>query len=231
MKPAVKEQTEKGFGSELALANRGNEMQPYHEALRDRLVSYFEIREMTHKPKMIAVTSCGQGSGVSSLATGLAASLSETGDGNVLLVDMRGERGTAHAFYHGQATCGLAEALESATRTNALVNGHLYVVSADSADSDLQRILPRQFSNMVPRLKASDYDYIIFDMPPVGQTSITAKVARFMDMVLMVLESEKTDRDVAIRARDVLAESNATVAAILNKRRRYVPFWLQQELL
>jgi polysaccharide biosynthesis transport protein len=90
--------------------------------------------------------------------------------------------------------------------------------------------VPRQFSNIVPRLKASDYDYIIFDMPPVGQTTITAKVARFMDMVLMVVESNKTDRDVARRAWTLLAESKATVATVLNKHRRYVPVWLQPDL-
>ena len=77
--------------------------------------------------------------------------------------------------------------------------------------------------------KVSDYDFIIFDMPPVGQTSITSKVARFMDMVLMVIESNKTDRDVARRAGALLAESKATVATVLNKQRRYVPAWLQAD--
>ena len=207
-----------------------SEMKPYHDALRDRLVNYFDVRDMTHKPKLIAVTSCSEGAGVSSIATGLAASLSETGDGNVLVVDMREQRGAAHAFYHGKPAIGLAEALENDTRTNALVHEHLYVVSAGTTDRKLQKILPQQFSHFVPKLKASDYDYIIFDMPPVGQTSVTAKVARFMDMVLMVVESEKTDRDVAKRAGALLAEANATVATVLNKRRSYVPSWLHQEL-
>jgi Mrp family chromosome partitioning ATPase len=81
----------------------------------------------------------------------------------------------------------------------------------------------------VPKLKASDYDYIIFDMPPVSQTTITSKVARFMDMVLMVIESDKTDRDVAKRARLLLAESKVNVATVLNKQRRIVPKWLLQE--
>ena len=213
-----------------AAGEGGSEMKPYHDALRDRLVNYFDIRDMTHKPKLIAVTSCSKGAGVSSVATGLAASLSETGDGNVLLVDMRDQPGAAHAFYDGKPAIGLAEALENDTRTNALVHEHLYVVSAGSTDRKLLKILPQQFSHFVPKLKASDYDYIIFDMPPVGQTSVTAKVARFMDMVLMVVESEKTDRDVAKRASALLAEANATVATVLNKHRSYVPAWLQQEL-
>lgn len=208
-----------------------SEMVPFHEALRDRLVTYFEVRDMTHKPKMIAVTSCAEGAGVSSVASGLAASLSETGDGNVLLVDMRGERGAAHAFFHGKPAVGLDQALENETRTNARVDENLYVVStsSSSAESNLHRIVPKKFSHLVPKLKASDYDYIIFDMPPVAQTSITAKVARFMDMVLMVVESDKTDREVVKRAGNLLAESKATVATVLNKRRRYVPAWLQQE--
>jgi uncharacterized protein involved in exopolysaccharide biosynthesis/Mrp family chromosome partitioning ATPase len=204
-------------------------LRPYAEALRDRLINYFEIQGMTHKPKMIAVTSCEEGTGVSSTASGLAASLSETGDGNVLLVDMRGRRGAARAFLHGKPVAPLEEALESESRGNALVHDNLYVVSTESGDEKFQRILPRQFSEIVPRLKASDYDYIIFDMPPVSQTTITSKVARFMDMVLMVIESDKTDRDVAKRARKLLAESKANVATVLNKQRRIVPKWLLEE--
>jgi uncharacterized protein involved in exopolysaccharide biosynthesis/Mrp family chromosome partitioning ATPase len=208
---------------------RESEMKAYHDALRDRLVTHFDVRDMTHKPKLIAVTGCATGSGVSSVATGLAASLSETGDGNVLLVDMKGPKGAAHAFSHGKPACSLADALENETRTSAQVKENLYVVTAGSVDQKLQRIIPQQFSQFVPKLKASDYDYIIFDMPPVAQTSITAKVARFMDMVLMVVESERTDRDVARRATSLLAESKASVAAVLNKRRRYVPAWLLEE--
>lgn len=224
-KPDSANGVEKGNGSPPA----GEALKPYHEALRDRLVTYFDIRHMTHKPKLIAVTSCLEGAGVSSVANGLAASLSDTGDGNVLLVNMRGERGAAHAFCHGKPACGLADALNDETRDSALVDENLYVVSAESLDRQLQPIAPRQFSTMVPRLKASDYDYIIFDMPPVGQTSITSKVARFMDMVLMVIESNKTDRDSARRACALLAESKATVATVLNKQRRYVPRWLQPD--
>jgi CO dehydrogenase nickel-insertion accessory protein CooC1 len=48
-----------------------------------------------------------------------------------------------------------------------------------------------------------------------------------MDMVLLVIESEKTDREVAERANTLLAESNATVSAVLNKTKKYVPSRLQ----
>jgi uncharacterized protein involved in exopolysaccharide biosynthesis/Mrp family chromosome partitioning ATPase len=195
----------------------------YWEALRDRLVTYFEIQNLTHKPKLIAVTSCGKGAGVTTVATGLAASLSETGDGNVLVVDMTAGQGAAHPFFRGKPAGGLAEALANGTRENALVQHNLYAVAETGKGGLLPRILPRRFNSLVPKIKASDYDYIIFDMPPVSQISITPRLASFMDMVLLVIESEKTDRNVVQRATAMLAESNATVRAILNKNRRYVP--------
>ena len=52
---------------------RNPALQPFYEALRDRLIVYFEVNNLTHKPKLVAVTSAGQGAGVSSIAAGLAA--------------------------------------------------------------------------------------------------------------------------------------------------------------
>jgi Mrp family chromosome partitioning ATPase len=93
----------------------------------------------------------------------------------------------------------------------------------------LSGVLPHRFSKLVPKLKASNFDYIIFDMPPVSQISITPRLAGFMDMVLLVIESEKTDRDLVQRAADLLAQSKANVGAVLNKTRHYVPRRLHQD--
>jgi Mrp family chromosome partitioning ATPase len=94
------------------------------------------------------------------------------------------------------------------------------------ADS-LPRVLPKRFSHLVPLMKASDYDYIIFDMPPVNEISITPRLARFMDMVLLVIESEKTSREAGMRAASLLAESKTNVGLVLNKNRSYLPKRLQ----
>ena len=120
-------------------------LQPFCEALRDRLIVYFEVRNLTHKPKLLAVTSSGHGAGVSSIAAGLAHSLSETGDGNVLLVDMNVEQGAAQQFYKGKPGCGLDTALTADTKQNALVQEHLYVVNGNANSSELPRILPKRF--------------------------------------------------------------------------------------
>jgi uncharacterized protein involved in exopolysaccharide biosynthesis/Mrp family chromosome partitioning ATPase len=205
-------------------------LRPFCEALRDRLITFFEVKGLTRKPKLVGITSCGEGSGVSTIAAGMAASLSETGDGNVLLVDLNLQNGAAHQFFKGAPACGLDEALEAEKRSHARVQDNLYVVAETTKSEKLPCVLPKRFLHLVPRMKASDYDYIIFDLPPISQTSVTPRLARSLDMVLMVVESEKTDCEVVKSASALIADSCGNIGVVLNKRRTYVPRQLQQEL-
>ncbi len=200
-----------------------NILNPYFETLRDRLIAYFESINLRHRPKLIAVTGLGKESGVSMTAAGLARSLSETGEGNVLLVDMTQKKGegTAVPFFQGKAIADIDHILDSRISTKS--ENKLFVVSEGSTSEKLSRQLPQRFSQLVPKLKASNFDYIIFDMPPVSQISVTPRLAAAMDMVLLVVESEKTDREMAQRAAALLSKANANVGVILNKTKTYVP--------
>jgi uncharacterized protein involved in exopolysaccharide biosynthesis/Mrp family chromosome partitioning ATPase len=204
-------------------------LQPFHATLRDRLISFFESRNLTHKPKMIAVTGLVKNTGVSTTAAGIAQSLSETGEGNVLLVNMNTGNDATQRFVQGKEVSQLDELLAAKERT--AVQENLYVVTEGSNSDRLLRNLPQRFTKLLPKLKASDFDYIIFDMPTVSQVSITPRVAGFMDIVVLVLESELTDRIVVEKASALLAESKAEVGVVLNKTRTYVPPSLHQESL
>ena len=220
----------------MDLEHRQHPFRRFSEGLRDRLIVYFETRNLTHKPKLVAVTSCGKGAGVSTIAASVAASLSETGDGNVLLVNISGAQGAAQQFYKGKPGYSLDEALSSKAPTSdtnqgAFVKANLYTTVEQSGGDMLPANLPKKISALMPKLKASEYDYIIFDMPPVNQTSSTARLSGLMDMVLLVIESEKTNQDVVKRVNQLLAESKATVGTVLNKTRNYIPARLHQEYL
>lgn len=222
--------------ADVELSQRQNPFRRFSEGLRDRLIVYFETRHFIHKPKLVAVTSCGQGAGVSTISAGLAASLSETGDGNVLLVSITGEQGAAQQFYKGKPACTLNEALANKAlpadgAQGALVKANLSAAKEQIDGNLLPANLPKKISALMPRLRASEYDYIIFDMPPVNQTSVTARLSGVMDMVLLVIESERTNQDVVKRVNQLLAESKATVGTVLNKTHNYVPPRLHQEYL
>jgi succinoglycan biosynthesis transport protein ExoP len=217
-------------GSGIAPWDREHPLRRFYEGLRDRLIVYFEVRNAVHKPKLVAITSCGHGAGVSSIAAGLAATLSETGDGNVLLVNISGDKGAAQQFYNGELGYSLDEVLETANKCS-LVKANLYTTTERANDDRLPTNLPKKLSALMPKLKTSEFDYIIFDMPPVNQTTGTARLSGLMDMVLLVIESEKTNQDVVKSAIKLLAESKATVGTVLNKFRNYIPFKLHQEFL
>lgn len=196
-------------------------LQPFHDTLRDRMISFFDAKGLTHKPKLVAVTSIGTSAGASTTAAGLARSLSETGDGNVLLVDMSPGQQSAQHFHRGQPAQGLEETLED-KEDRVQVQDNLYLANGAQSEA-LSRTLPRQFTKLMPKLRASDFDYIIFDMPPVSQISITPRLAEYMDMVFLVAESEETSRDGFQRAGELLSRTGASVGVVLNKNRSYVP--------
>jgi Mrp family chromosome partitioning ATPase len=82
---------------------------------------------------------------------------------------------------------------------------------------------PSGLAHLAPQFEANDHEFIIFDLPPATSTSMTPRMAGYMDIVLLVLESEKTGREVAGRAATLMRDSRANVAAVLNKYRKYVP--------
>jgi polysaccharide biosynthesis transport protein len=202
-------------------------LQPYLDALRDRILNRFE--SLARKPKLVGVCGCVPGSGVTSIAAGLAASLSEAGDLKVLLVDMKRGHGRPHPMLGKRKGCTLAEALEGPKRQDALIGPNLYLATANGGGGKQQLInSPRKFNTVVPQLNTSDYDYIIFDLPLVDEVSITPRLAKFMDLTLLVVEAEKARRSTVSEAGSLLLEFSPNVAVVVNKTRNYLPGLLSQ---
>ncbi len=205
-------------------------IQPFTEAVRDRLMMYFEATGNIRKPKLIAVTGYSVGAGTSTVAAGLASSLSEIGDGKVLLVDMSGHQGAAHPFFDGEPAVSITKALRLPGITNGAANGitksevaenrNLVVARADSPSSGITSIGLRR---LMPELKASEFDYIVFDMPPLGQTKPTATVAGMMDKVLVVVEAETSTRSDVRRGYRDLVQAGANASVLFNKAKKHGP--------
>ena len=204
-------------------------IRPYCDSIRDRLGLYFELNHLTHKPKLVGVTSVSEEGGSSTLAAGLAASLSETHDGKVLLVDVNLGPDEVHPFFKGKPAYPLNKALKpSDSIASASDNLYLATVGSPSTGGPAQLGL-KKFFDMMPNMKASDFDYIIFDMPPLDQTSPTWGMAAFMDKLLLVVEAEKNNREVIKRSYGKLIAERNNVAVVVNKSRSYVPKWLDSE--
>jgi polysaccharide biosynthesis transport protein len=203
-------------------------IRPYSEAIRDRLGLYFKLNGMTHKPKLVGVTGFSDGAGVSTLAAGLAAALSEMGDGKVLLVDVNVGSEDVHPFFKGKSAHSLSAALQPSTTMTSAADG-LYLAKVAPDNESHMPLALKKFFDLMPNLKASDFDYIIFDMPALSQTSPTLGMAGFMDKTLVIVEAEKSNRDFVRRGYAELIAARANVSVVLNKTRSYVPKWIHTD--
>jgi Mrp family chromosome partitioning ATPase len=213
-------------GAEIPPWESTHFIRPYAAAIRDRLGLYFELHHMTHKPKLVGVTGFRQGGGISTLAAGLAAALSEVGEGKVLLVDVNLGPGEVHPFFNGRPALPLTAAL-TANGSLPSAADNLYLATVGPSASGVAQLGLKKFFDLMPNLQASDFDYVIFDMPPLGQTSPSLGIAGFMDKVLLVVEAERTNRDTAKRGYEALRASRDNVSVVINKTRSYVPKWLE----
>ncbi len=226
-----------GNGSALAVSvnkniapwDEGHFIRRFSEAIRDRIGLYFELHNLTHKPKLVGVTSFTHGAGTSTLAAGLAAALSETDDGKVLLVDVNLGPGEVHPFFKGKPAYPLRTALEPAGAMDAAAD-NLYLAQVGTAQAGPAQLGLKRFFDLMPNLKASDFDYIIFDMPPLTSISQTWGMAAFMDKMLLVVEAEQSNRDLVKRGYAKLIAERDNISVVLNKARSYVPKSLDNEI-
>jgi polysaccharide biosynthesis transport protein len=203
-------------------------IRPYCEVIRDRFSLYFELHQLTHKPKLIGVAAFSPDAGASTLAAGLAAVLSETDDSKVLLVDANLGPTDVHPFFKGKPAYPLVNALNAAASMDPAAE-NLYLATVGSAQNGIARLGVKKFFDLMPNLKASDYDYIIFDMPPLSQTSPTWGMSSFMDKMLLVVEAEKNDRDLVKRGYAKLQAERNNISVVFNKARSFGPKWLSSE--
>ena len=227
-------------GKEIDLYRNGNNgwniapwspehfIRPYCEAIRDRFGLYFELNHLTHKPKLVGVTSFSGKAGTSTLAAGLASALSETDEGKVLLVDVNLGPGEVHPFFQGKPAYPLAKALEQNGPMDAAAD-NLYLATIGSPKNGPAQLGLKRFFDLMPNLKASDFDYIIFDMPPLAQTSPTWALSPFMDKMLLIVQADTTNKDVVNRGYNKLISERENVSVVFNKAQSYGPKWILGE--
>ena len=150
--------------SKVAPWDPGHFIRPYCDAIRDRLGLYFELNHLTHRPKLVGIAAFSKAAGASSLAARLAASLSERGlgQGSWLLMLNRGPE-HVHPFFKGKPAYPFKAALKpSEEMTSAADNLYLATGAPLSNTGGPAQLGLKKFFDMMPNMKASDFDYIIF---------------------------------------------------------------------
>ncbi|HCA04265.1 MAG TPA: hypothetical protein DEO32_00050 [Ruminococcaceae bacterium] len=150
--------------------------------------------------KIFAITSYSKGDGKSTVSANLAISFSKM-DKRVLLVDCDLRRPNTHNIFKIENSVGLSNVIgkmvdiEEAIHHNVLHNLDI-ITSGTIPPNPSELLCSTRFSNLIKKLY-EEYDYIIFDTPPIG---VVADALLLKDLVagfvVVVRERSTTHGDI-----------------------------------
>ena len=179
--------------------------------------------------KFIAITGPTPACGKSFIASNTAALIAQTGS-RVLLVDSDLRRGQLFRAFNVEQTPGFSEVLSG----DAAVKDVIQPSKVDNLDvlvtgkrppNPAELLISRHFNEMKAQLE-NEYDYVLFDLPPVLNVTDANIVANHVAATFLVVRSEHStghEVDQAIRRmhRDEIKLTGAIFNGLKIHRRRY----------
>ena len=190
-----------------------------YQSLRTSVIFSSESRQR----KVVLITSTGPQEGKSSTVANLGRTLAAAGD-RVLVVDCDLRRPTQHVIHgmerdHG-LTNYLAAAVDSADWTDyvksAGPNSPHVMTCGPLPPSPPELLGSARFVDLIENLRES-YDWVLLDSPPAASLADTTQLAAAVDMVVLVVQHYRTDRDMVRKTVQRLqAIQTPIVGAVLN---------------
>jgi capsular exopolysaccharide synthesis family protein len=183
-----------------------------YKSLRTNL----QFASINTKIKKILVTSSVPGEGKTTVALNLALSLSENGH-KVLLIDTDLRKPYLHKYFNisdkniGGLTTLLAGITSVENSMAYFSDLNISVITSGPIPPNPTELLgSKKLENIIESL-CNDYDYIIFDTPPVSVVTDAAIISHLVDGVLFVIRQGYTTYDAALHAKENLIKVNANV--------------------
>jgi capsular exopolysaccharide synthesis family protein len=184
--------------------------------------------------KMLMVTSCASGDGVSTTVVNLATTLAKDRNLKILIIDanLRSPR------YNDLMKNRQVNSLGDLANVNPRSISHLEVWPGNLQllPAGLTRVEPvvlfesDQFKRYLLMMR-DKFNYVLVDAPPVQGSPETLALASRVDGVLMVLASGKTRQEVAARSKKQIESAGGKViGAVLNQRKYYIPDFIYRRL-
>jgi len=192
----------------------------FYDAIKEHLLVSNTAPEA---PRVIALTSCHSGEGVSTVAYELAVALAKRGNGRILYVE--GSR-----INETVKLSSVMTEIRMDERGRVQTAEPTYARNTDVIDNLLRFSEIKRLTHLMNLWKKA-YSYIVLDVPAVLEEISSLRLAGMADAVILVVEAESVRWEVAQKAKALLAQANANViGTVLNKRRFYIPEWVYKTL-
>jgi capsular exopolysaccharide synthesis family protein len=183
----------------------------------------------------IAIAGCRAGSGATTTAALMAATLASSRRSRVLLVDANLRTPSLDLLFGLGNSVGLTDVLCDDKPPDLCIQAtdrdNLHVLTTGAVPAYPAAVFDRTaLDRFVDEVKTS-HDFVVFDCAPVLEFPGTCVLAPSVEAVLLVLHADRTSVDDARRARNELERSDArVVGAVLNRYDDHTPAPLRRFL-
>jgi capsular exopolysaccharide synthesis family protein len=194
----------------------------FAEALRTlRSHVLFSSTQNHQTVRSLVVTSTGPKEGKTVVATNLAIALARSGN-RVVLIDADLRRPHVHSMFDAPQEPGLANLLLRRVRVRDALRATevrgLYILPAGLTPPNPADLLGSALFKKLIHALAQQFDWIVFDSPPVLAVTDATVIAHIASDVLFVVAADKTSRRSAQAAIEQLQAAHASlVGGVLNR--------------
>jgi succinoglycan biosynthesis transport protein ExoP len=168
--------------------------------------------------RVLVVTSTTPGDGKTTFTTNFAITMAASGN-RTLLIDGDLRRGNVHSYFGQPLEKGLADVLEGRIQLSGAIretseNG-LYLMTAGTRPANPSELLIGPKTREVIAKLRKDFDYVIFDSPPLTAIDDTFSIAAFSDGLMFVVRAGVTSMKLAKVALNLVQQRGLNLMGLI----------------
>lgn len=231
-----------GIIPEIKLQNKKTKRKDTRELdetskMAERLVTHFEPRSpiaeayrsfrtniqfagIKAKTGVFLITSSLKSEGKTTTAANLCITLAQLGS-KTLLIDADMRNPTLHSIFGKQKEPGLSNFIVGVSDLNEIIvpSGveDLDIITSGPIPPNPSELLSSERANQLVEKIKDNYDFILFDSPPVIAVTDAVILSSKVDGVFLVIHAGKSSKGICLRAKILLEKVNANIlGAVLN---------------
>ncbi len=182
--------------------------------------------------KVVGITSCYGGEGVSTIARLIATTAASSGRHNVLLVDANFDQRSVHeVLIRRDRTVQSDTGSNQDDGTFKLIPtqlSNLHMLATGQGEGGAVSDSLNSLKQLLPDCRAR-FDLVVVDCPALNASCSGGRLSGLLDGFVLVVEDESVRREVAWRTYRNLERSGGTILGVVfNKRNKHVPNWLDR---
>jgi capsular exopolysaccharide synthesis family protein len=206
------------LASEGALLKPGDERQAFIEAFRTLRSSLIFLPVEGERPKTFLITSALPDEGKTTVSSNLAVTLAFSG-AKVLLIDADMRSGKVSHLFGAQGAVGLSNVLTKNLPWKEAVSAtwidNLYLMPCGPAVQNTAEHLLGKATDQFIRNVYDEFDYVLFDSPPVLILDDSLSLSPKIDATLFVLRFDQSSTRASRRALELLHGRQANVIGLI----------------